>query len=261
MNKTSIPWCDYSHNPWTGCTRVSPGCDHCYAQANLHRFRLPEGITLHPERWADPARQRRPGRVFVCSMSDFFHEDVSDEARCRVLDECLERSPWHTYIILTKRAEAMMRFCRDYPHYSPRLWLGVTAENQQRAEERISLLLQVPAKVHFVSIEPMLGPVDLDRAQTPPLIRDWPKNQGVAPCNWPRLDWVIVGGENGAGARQMEPAWVYALVDQCRAAGVPFFWKGAGAAADYDKWGATDRARQDAGLSTELPRQFPAEVR
>ena len=225
-----------SWNPITGCTKVSQGCRNCYAERMARRlagrFGYPEvphhfDVTLHPDKLDDPLHWRKPRTVFVCSMSDLFHEDVPDEFIWRVIEKCYEAEQ-HTFQILTKRPQRALDILtrsawwnNDTPQ---NIWLGVTAENQKQADLRIPILLQIPAAVRFVSCEPLLGSVDL-----------WPclDPQHFEPIYYdrsnPTLDWVIVGGESGPGARPMHPQWARDIRDQCQAAGVPFFMKQCGA--------------------------------
>ncbi|MBF6393917.1 phage Gp37/Gp68 family protein [Nocardia farcinica] len=257
---TKIEWTDSTWSPVTGCDKVSPGCDHCYAEGIAHRFagtpQFPNGfgVTLRPERLGEPLRWRKPRRVFVNSMSDLFHKDVPDEFIARVF-ATMARAPQHTFQILTKRPGRMRSLLGDRvdgaqrlleaatdedtataiydaPWPLPNVWLGVSAENQHWANLRIPTLLGTSAAVRFVSAEPLLGPVDLTRI---------PFQAGTAthldalngryghPGRWEaaaeKLDWVIVGGESGRGARPMHPEWARSLRDQCTAAGVPFLFK------------------------------------
>ena len=170
MADTKIEWADKVWNPVTGCTPISEGCEHCYAERMAKRlagrFGYPEDepfrVTYHEDKLTEPSSWKSPKRVFVCSMADLFHEDVSFDYLYRVfsvMGEC----PQHTFMILTKRPERMKAFFDGHQilDYIPYVWLGVTCENQARADERIPILLQIPAAVRFVSLEPMLGPVDL----------------------------------------------------------------------------------------------------
>lgn len=224
-------------NPVTGCSKVSPACAHCYAERMARRLAGRCGypadesfrVTLHPERLEEPLRWRKPRRVFVVSMGDLFHQNVPDEYIDRVFS-VMWQAEQHTFLLLTKRPWRMREYISSRPrdsmksdrvrikdelgwrNYSvpwplPNVWLGVTAEDQQRADERIPILLQTPAAaVRWVSCEPLLGPI-----------------QGVG--DTARIDWVVAGGETGPGARPMHPEWARSLRDQCRAARTAFFFK------------------------------------
>ncbi|AJA43370.1 hypothetical protein VC60_gp69 [Mycobacterium phage Sbash] len=233
-------------NPVTGCTKVSAGCDNCYAEKIAHRFAgttaYPNGfeVTLRPERLDQPLRWKRPRRIFVNSMSDLFHDDVPESFIGSVFD-VMAKCPQHTFQILTKRHARMRSLLTkwatqvpdDLPQYKaafrahqgvwamvrqwplPNVWLGVSTENQRSADIRIPALLDTPAAVRFISAEPLLGPIDL---HADPIGKDSVFWIG-------HLDWVIVGGESGPGARPMHPDWARSLRDQCRIAGVPFLFK------------------------------------
>ena len=239
MSKTKIDWADEVWNPTTGCTKVSAGCKNCYAERIFERFwhgQKFSDVRCYPSRLDQPSHWRKPRRVFVDSMSDLFHEDVPDEFIWKVFETITMGNRRHTYMILTKRPARMKAWFDAYQerfwHYhapdqsqgeyvsapwpDPCIWLGVSVENQKAADERIPLLLQTPAAVRFVSVEPMLGAVDLD-----PTYRGF---FGTLP-NQPGIDWVICGCESGPGARPMAPSWVENLRDQCVEAGVPFFLK------------------------------------
>lgn len=247
MPKTKIEWTEYSWNPVTGCTPISEGCQNCYARRMANRLRGRCGypaddsfrVTLHPERLGEPLRWKEPRRVFVCSMGDLFHEDVPRWMRFEVMDIILQAKQ-HTFLILTKRPANMKEFFEWYYSKAGRtietiknLWLGVTAENQSRADERIPILLQIPAAVRFVSIEPMLGPIRLQR--------DWLMCPGGAEyghgmsltrvhaggcCDrHPRIHWVICGSESGPNHRKTKIEWIRDLREQCISANVPFFLK------------------------------------
>ena len=216
MAKTAIEWTDATWNPVTGCTKVSPGCAHCYAERMTLRFKrgpayLPgvAEIQLHHDRLEHPRRWRKPRRVFICSMSDLFHEEVPDDFIARVLEVCRE-TPQHTYQVLTKRADRMadwMELQGYYQHGLPaNIWLGVSVENQYWADRRIPTLLETEAHVRFLSCEPLLKPLDLA-------------------SYLPGLQWVIVGGESGPRARPMDADWVRAIRDDCDRARVAFFFK------------------------------------
>ena len=218
-DKTTIEWtrspdgtAGASWNPVAGCTKVSPGCDHCYAEAIATRFAgtpaYPDGfaVTLHPDRLTQPLRWTRPRRIFVCSMADLFHADVPDDYIAQVF-EVMALAPQHTFLVLTKRHARMRsllssRFDGDP---LPNVWVGVSAEDQHWWDIRVPALLETPAAVRFVSAEPLLGP--------------------IGPALMAGLDWLIVGGESGPHARPMDPEWVRDLRDGAGDAGVPFFFK------------------------------------
>ena len=203
---TSIEWTDKSWNPVTGCTKVSPGCIHCYAEAITKRFRFPNGfnLTLHPERLEQPLSWKKPCRIFVNSMSDLFHEEIPLEFIQSVF-QTIKRTPQHTYQILTKRPERMVELT---PHleFHKNIWLGVSVESQGYIS-RIDLLRQVPANVRFLSCEPLLGSLYLDLTN---------------------IHWVIVGGESGQKHRPMNIEWAEDIRDQCRRSKVAFFFKQVG---------------------------------
>lgn len=235
---SKIEWTDRTWNPVTGCTKVSDGCTNCYAEGIARRFAggkaFPNGfdVTLHHDRLDAPLRWRKPSRVFVNSMSDLFHDQVPDEYIAQVF-VTMAATPQHTYQVLTKR-HGRMRALVSSPEFRasvedgigarfevddryrwplPNVWLGVSVEDQKRADLRIPALLDTPAAVRFLSCEPLLGPVDL----RPYLNHECDRH--------PRPDWVIVGGESEPGARPMHLDWARTLVQQCRDAGVPVFVK------------------------------------
>lgn len=249
-DRTSIEWTEATWNPATGCTKVSPGCDHCYAESIAHRFAgtkaYPDGFapTLRPERLDQPLRWTRPRRIFVCSMADLFHDAVPDDYIARVF-EVMARAPQHTFQVLTKR-HARMRSLLSRPSFRdnlahwgagwplPNVWLGVSTENQQWADIRVPALLDTPAAVRWISAEPLLGPIDLHpywTHGTPGWGPEYPEPTSPTGITvqdvvtGPRLDWVVVGGESGRGARPMHPDWAERLRDQCYAAGVAFLFK------------------------------------
>lgn len=216
-DRSAIEWTDATRNPVTGCSKVSPGCAHCYAETLSLRFGwTPErwtpanaavNVRLRPERLGQPRTWRQPRMVFVNSMSDLFHERVPFEYIDRVFAVMVE-TPRHTYQILTKRPDRMQkyarRFARAHGGTLANVWLGVSIENN-RWVERADLLRMSPAAVRFISAEPLLGPLDrLDLSG---------------------IDWIIVGGESGPHHRRMDAAWVRDLRDRAREAGVAFFFK------------------------------------
>lgn len=244
-DKSAIEWTDATWPLTYGCTKVSPGCAHCYIErtppyrmAGLRFERGDIPVTLKPERLDWPLRWRKPRRVFVCSLSDLFHDDVPS-AFIRLAFGVMARTPQHTYQVLTKRPYRMLREVRAWLSDQdgsesppgtvrplPNVWLGVTVENQRFADERIPLLLQTPAAVRFLSCEPLLGPVDLRALGIPTVVdTDGNGNDTWYPDPNRCIDWVIIGGESGPKHRPMDLAWARALRDQCAVAGVPFFMK------------------------------------
>lgn len=284
-DSTKIQWTESTWNPVRGCTVVSPGCEHCYAMGVAARFsgkgqpyeglakfsparRLPQwtgAVHLVPEHLADPLRWTRPRRVFVNSMSDLFHERLTNEEIAAVFG-VMAAAPRHTFQILTKRAKRMREWfewvdtkatlgfephedvvlrCTDRATSHalpirdghrmkrwplPNVWLGVSAEDQQRAAERIPELLRTPAAVRFVSYEPALGPIDF----APWLTSLRRRGLGVVEAGHPHLDWIIVGGESGPRARPFDVQWARSVVEQCKAAGVACFVKQMGSVVVYD---------------------------
>lgn len=270
-------WWNKMWSVTTGCTPVSAGCQHCYANAFLKRFPAIHGpgdgpVHMHPERLDVPLKRKKPTVYFVSGMSDLLHEDVETVFLAHVAD-VMRRADWHTFIFLSKRperwqeqqAEGTWRLADAFN--LPNVWLGVTAENQAMADERIPLLLGTSAAHRFVSYEPALGPVDLTNIRTGPdqpmhghpkviwhpcgnaLQKPKPTTPGyvsIVPPRWSGLDAVICGGESGPGARPMHPDWARNVRDQCAEAGVPFFFK---------QWGAW-RPRGPADGDTRAPSNF-----
>jgi protein gp37 len=212
---SKIEWTDATWNPVRGCTKISPGCAHCYAETFAERFRGVPGhpyeqgfdLRLIPEKLNDPLRWRKPKMIFVNSMSDLFHKDVPDDYILSVV-RIMQTANWHTYQVLTKRSERLrdmlqtqLRKAAEERH----VWWGVSVEDRAHGLPRIEHLRAAPSRVRFLSIEPLLedlGELDLGG-----------------------IHWVIVGGESGPGARPMQREWVVSIRDQCRRANVPFFFK------------------------------------
>jgi protein gp37 len=213
-DKSSIEWTDATWNPVTGCTKITAGCDNCYAARFSERFRGVPGhpfqngfdLTLRPERLAQPLAWARPRMIFVNSMSDLFHKDVSKEYIAKVF-ETMETADWHIYQVLTKRSSLLRSFLNDryLTRPAPRhIWFGVSVEDA-RGTARIAHLRNAHASIRFLSVEPLIAPVgklELDG-----------------------ISWVIVGGESGPHARPMDPRWVLDIRDQCLRARVAFFFK------------------------------------
>lgn len=249
-NETRIEWADATWNPIIGCTQISTGCENCYAAKMAYRLsrmgkrdydkvvdakeRTWNGKTfLREDELARVKRLRKPRRIFVSSMGDFFHENVPDEWRDRVFDAIGKNSP-HTFIFLTKRPEVAARYLKP-EHLGQKIWIGVTAETQAIANERIPiLLLQIPAAVKFVSLEPLLEKITLTKlvhwpaAYLNALYGEYIDLAGYK--SMPVLNWVICGGETGQGARMMKEEWAISIRDQCKAYDVPFFFKKKGQA-------------------------------
>jgi len=246
-DKSKIEWTDATWNPVTGCRQIPgakgapSGCDRCYAKTLLDtrmranptsaRYGLPfETVLMHSERLDQPLRWKRPRRIFVNSLSDLFHEHVTDAFIAKVF-ATMAAAPQHSFQVLTKRPERMRNLLRSKIRASDNVWLG-TSVSTKADEWRIGSLVWVPAKVRFLSVEPLLGPIELGPLA---MIRGG-------------IQWVIVGGESGRGARPMHPAWARSVRDQCAAAGVPFFFKQWGAWAEADPHEATHLLRIDGQL-------------
>jgi protein gp37 len=217
-DKSAIEWTDATWNPVTGCTKISAGCDNCYAARFAERWRGTPGhpfeagfdLTLRPDRLKQPLRWKKPRSIFVNSMSDLFHKDVPTSFVDQVFD-VMERSDWHTFQVLTKRASRMndylwQRFSElpDFGRLPGHVWFGVSVEDA-KVKRRIDVLRTIPASVRFLSVEPLIGP--------------------LGALDLSGIHWVIVGGESGPGARPMHPDWVREIRDQCIAQNVPFFFK------------------------------------
>ncbi|MFF3442117.1 DUF5131 family protein [Streptosporangium sp. NPDC002721] len=261
---SAIEWTNATWNPVTGCTKVSRGCDNCYAETFAERWRGVPGhhfergfdVQLRPERLEQPLKWKRPRRIFVNSMSDLFHDQVPDSYIAQVF-ATMARVPQHTFQVLTKRHGRMRSLLSNMlrlidaadaagdektgwtlyeaPWPLPNLWLGVSVEDQQRADLRIPALLKTPAAVHWISAEPLLGSIDLGvwldnecgecQGSGSKGYDEWQCPNCAGSGRVTGLDWVVAGGESGPRARPMHPHWPRALRDQCTAAGVPFFFK------------------------------------
>lgn len=225
MKDSKIEWTNHTWNPWRGCRKISAGCKHCYMYRELHHYgHNPRQIVRSRTTFTDPLRWTDPAFVFTCSWSDFFIEDA-DAWRTDAWT-IIRQTPHLVFQILTKRPENILRrLPRDWGQGWDNVWLGVSAENQHQADTRIPALLTVPARLRFVSAEPLLGPIIFK-----PYF--WSIESGeMGPYLSPGIDWIIVGGESGPHqghpkyARPMEMAWARAIRDQCVRANVPFFFK------------------------------------
>jgi protein gp37 len=205
-----IEWTDATWNPVTGCDKISPGCKHCYAERMAKRLKAARNpnygngfeLTLQPHMLTRPLEWKSPKQIFVNSMSDLFHDDVPLEYIQRVF-EVMNQANWHQYQVLTKRAERLEELGSKL-NWAPHIWMGVSVESEKYLS-RIDCLRRTPAEVKFLSLEPLLGP--------------------LPEMNLGGIDWAIVGGESGPGARPMEAEWVTDIRDQCLRANVAFFFK------------------------------------
>jgi protein gp37 len=233
-SKSPIEWTDATWNPVTGCDKISPGCKHCYAErmakrlkaADNHSYQNGFQLTLQPRMLSRPLEWKKPKNIFVNSMSDLFHDDVPLEYIQRVF-HVMNEADWHQYQILTKRAERVYQLS-PYLEWAPHIWMGVSVENAQYLD-RIDYLRKTGAHVKFLSLEPLLGPLHgMDLSS---------------------VDWAIVGGESGPGARPVDPAWVTDIRDQCVKANVAFFFK---------QWGGVQKKKNGRELEGRTWDQKPA---
>ena len=234
MARSAIEWTESTWNPVTGCDKISPGCKHCYAEVMARRlqgmgqanYRNGFRLAFHPTMIERPLSWRRPQMIFVNSMSDLFHEEVPIAFIARVFD-VMRRASWHTFQVLTKRAERLEELCVEL-HWPDNVWMGVSVEREDFAF-RIAHLRKTPARVKFLSLEPLLGPL-------PQL-----ELRGI--------NWVIVGGESGPASRPMEESWALDILAQCRNARVPFFFK---------QWGGPNKKRAGRALMGRIWDEMPA---
>ena len=213
-SNSAIEWTDATWNPVTGCTKITRGCDRCYAERFAERFRGTVGppyemgfdLTLRPERMQQPLSWRKPKMIFVNSMSDLFHKNVPFDYIDQVFTT-MEDADWHIYQVLTKRSSKMKAYLKrryEASNAPVHIWCGVSIEDKD-SSARLRHLKEAPVTMRFLSIEPLLGP--------------------ISQMDLEGISWVIVGGESGPGARPMSPEWVAQILNQCKAAGVPFFFK------------------------------------
>lgn len=228
-----IEWTESTWNPVTGCSKISPGCKHCYAERMAKRlqamgqanYRNGFKLTLQPQMLDLPLRWRTPQRIFVNSMSDLFHKEVPADYIQQVFS-VMRRASWHSFQVLTKRADRLARLSAEID-WPSNVWMGVSVENE-RYQKRMDDLRATAARTKFLSIEPLLGP--------------------LPGLDLKGIDWVIVGGESGPGARPMDPGWVTEIRDQCVDAGVPFFFK---------QWGGVNKKRTGRELEGRTWDQMP----
>ncbi len=221
--KTQIEWTEQTWNPTTGCTKVSAGCKHCYAEVMAKRLKAMGAngyqngfkLSLMPERLSQPLKRKKPTTYFVNSMSDLFHENVPFEFIDSVF-ETIKKTPQHKYQILTKRENQIAKYFKN--RFVPdNVWLGVSVENIKEGLPRIDILRKIPAKIRFLSIEPLL--------------------EDLGEVDFSGIHWVIVGGESGNKARKMKKVWVENIQEQCEAQGIAFFFK------QWGTWGADEQKR------------------
>lgn len=225
MSKTSIAWTERTWNPVTGCTKISEGCRHCYAEVMAKRLqgmgqkRYANGfqLTLHPEALNEPLKIKEPSMFFVCSMADLFHKDVPFDFIDKVM-LTIEKTPKHIYQLLTKRPDRMREYFTTFHHVPGNVWIGTTLEYPDYNWRLVELKLISTKSVKFLSCEPLLG--------------------DLGALNLSGIDWVIVGGESGSQARPMRKEWVLNIQRQCAEKGVPFFFK------QWGTWGE-DGVRRD----------------
>jgi protein gp37 len=235
-NNSHIEWTDATWNPVTGCTKISPGCKHCYAERLSKRlkamgqanYRNGFKLTLQPQMLELPLRWKSPKRIFVNSMSDLFHESVPTDYINQVFD-VMGRAHWHQYQVLTKRSERILKLSNKLK-WVPQIWMGVSVENEVYTN-RIDDLRRCAAHVKFLSLEPLLGP--------------------LRKLNLRGIDWAIVGGESGPGARPVDPGWVTEIRDQCVKAGVPFFFK---------QWGGVQKSKTGRTLEGRTWDEMPVDA-
>ncbi len=237
-SQSAIEWTDATWNPVRGCTKISDGCKHCYAETFAERFRGVKGhpyqqgfdLRLVPEKLAEPLRWRNPKMIFVNSMSDLFHENVPEEYVVAVAEVMVE-AKWHTYQVLTKRSDRLcellnssLRFAANQKH----IWWGVSVENRKYGLPRVENLQRADAGIRFLSVEPLL--------------------EDLGKFSLKGIDWVIVGGESGHGARPMKKEWVVSVRDECKREGVPFFFK---------QWGGVRKKAAGRKLDGKTYDEFP----
>jgi protein gp37 len=238
---SEIEWTDATWNPVRGCTKITPGCDHCYAETFAERFRGVPGhpyeqgfdLRLVPEKLAEPLRWKTPKTIFVNSMSDLFHKEVPEEY-VEGVGRVMALANWHTYQVLTKRSSLLRNMLKTRLNFAaglPNIWWGVSVEDRAHGLVRIRHLQQAPAAVRFLSIEPLL--------------------EDLGELNLEGIHWVIVGGESGHGARSMQHEWVESIRDQCVRAEVPFFFK---------QWGGVRKSKTGRELNGRTYDQLPQRV-
>jgi len=237
--KSNIEWTETTWNPVTGCTKISEGCQNCYARTMTKRLKAMGQqkyvngfeVTLHPGELNKPLKWKKPSTIFVCSMSDLFHKKVPLEFIHRVFDT-MNSCPQHTFQVLTKRSERLSDISQ-YLNWTDNIWAGVTVENYEHLD-RIDNLISTDAKVKFLSLEPLLGPIAESRDFYAAIDSE--------------IDWVIVGGESGPGARPIQESWVRSIQEDCKMAEIPFFFK---------QWGGVNKKKNGSLLDGLSYKEYP----
>ncbi len=236
MSATKIEWTETTWNPTTGCTKISSGCKNCYAERmtkrlqamGVNKYKNGFDLCFHPETLDEPYTWRKPRTVFVNSMSDLFHEEMPLDVIQKVF-KVMNDNPLHTFQVLTKRADVLLKHSK-FLKWTKNIWVGVTVENQENVT-RIDSLRKVNANVRFLSIEPLIGRIDY--------------------LDLENIDWVIVGGESGPGARPMEEDWVLSIKKQCQQQDTPFFFK---------QWGGTNKKKNGRLLEGQTWDEMPENI-
>jgi len=236
MKKTKIEWTESTWNPTTGCTKISSGCKNCYAERmskrlysmGLGKYKNGFELTIHPEVLNEPYSWHLPRTVFVNSMSDLFHEEIPFDFVLKVF-KVMNENPQHTFQILTKRANVVHEY-NQYLNWSENIWMGTTVEDQENVK-RIDYLSGTGAYIKFLSLEPLIGK--------------------ISDLNLKNIDWVIVGGESGPGARPMKEEWVIYIKDECLRQNVPFFFK---------QWGGVNKKKSGRLLKGKIWEEMPFKV-
>ncbi|WP_027089835.1 DUF5131 family protein [Thomasclavelia saccharogumia] len=233
MNNTKIEWTEKTWNPITGCSSVSSGCKNCYAKKmakRLHAMGNPRYInefevTVHEDLFEQPLNIKKPNIIFVCSMSDLFHENVPYKTIEQIFD-IMKRAYWHVFQVLTKRPERLLEFSRKY-EIPKNVWVGTSVENES-VINRVDILKNVEAEIHFLSCEPLLGP--------------------LTELNLDKIQWVVVGGESGSNARSVDKQWIIEIRDKCKEKNVPFFFK---------QWGGWNKKKNGHELDGKVYKEMP----
>jgi protein gp37 len=232
-NKSKIEWTESTWNPVSGCTKVSSGCENCYAEKMAKRLQAmgtrgyENGfeVTLHPHSLDKPLKMKKPQMIFVNSMSDIFHKDIPNEYIFKIF-EVMNKAHWHTFQVLTKRPERLESLA-DKLNWTDNIWMGVSVESNDNVK-RVDYLRNIDAKVKFLSVEPLIAPVDK--------------------MNYTNIDWVIVGGESGSGCREIKKEWVEEIQIRCKQEDIPFFFK---------QWGGVNKKKNGRLLNGNIYDEMP----